>query len=106
MIFLGVLCCYQVIVFTKVSGLVDKKVTGLAIAVTNCINMSFGSLFHTIISYLMQSGTLIEMEGEALRYGYSTFIISLSVIPLACFIGQIGFLAVGYTYRSKKLAQA
>ncbi|MCC2646697.1 MAG: Major facilitator family transporter [Rickettsiaceae bacterium] len=106
MIFLGVLCCYQVIVFTKVSGLVDKKVTGLAIAVTNCINMSFGSLFHTIISYLMQSGTLIEMEGEALRYGYSTFIISLSVIPFACFIGQIGFLAVGYTYRSKKLAQA
>lgn len=49
MFILGILCCYQVLVFTVVSSQVDKSSAGLAIAVTNCINMSFGHFFHTII---------------------------------------------------------
>ncbi|MDF2965903.1 MAG: Arabinose efflux permease, partial [Rickettsiaceae bacterium] len=101
MIILGVLCCYQVIVFTKVSRIVDKKVTGLAIAVTNCLNMSFGYLFHFVISYLMQSSPVIEEANGALRYDYSTFVISLSVIPIACLIGLFGFLYI--SYRPNKL---
>jgi MFS family permease len=99
MIFLGILCCYQVVVFTQVSRLVDKNVTGLAIAVTNCLNMSFGYLFHFAISSLMQASSTIMRKDDPYLY-----IVSLSIIPIACFIGQLGFFYL--SIKPKKLAIA
>lgn len=92
MFVLGILCCYQVLVFSVVSSYVSLNSAGLAIAITNCINMSFGHFFHALIGRTIQNnwdGTVIE-SGVAL-YSRHTFIISLSIIPICCFVGLIGF---------------
>ena len=89
---LGILCCYQALVFTVVSSQVEASSAGLAIAVTNCINMSFGHFFHTAIGNAFQSswdGSL-SATGNAL-YSIDNFIYALAIIPICCFIGQFGF---------------
>lgn len=92
MFFLGILCCYQVLVFTVVGSYVSVASAGMAIALTNCINMSFGHLFHMAIGNIIQenwSGAVNDI-GMAL-YSRETFVIALAVIPVCCFIGQLGF---------------
>ena len=93
MFFLGILCCYQVLVFTVVSNYVPKSSISIAIALTNCINMAFGYFFHTIIGKLIQNNWdgALNSAGIAI-YSKETFIIALSVIPICCFIGQFGFV--------------
>ena len=49
MFYLGILCCYQVLVFAFASDLVEKSCAGIAIAIINCLNMSFGHFFHKVI---------------------------------------------------------
>jgi predicted MFS family arabinose efflux permease len=89
---LGILCCYQVLVFTVVSSQVEASSAGLAIAVTNCINMSFGHFFHTTIGNAFQASWdgLLSETGSAL-YSIDNFIYALAIIPICCFIGQFGF---------------
>jgi hypothetical protein len=92
MFFLGILCCYQVLVFTVVRSQVNASNSGLAIAITNCINMSFGHFFHSVIGTALENnwnGTLSE-AGNAL-YTVDNFIYALAIIPICCFIGQLGF---------------
>lgn len=92
MFFLGILCCYQVLVFTVVRSQVNASNSGLAIAITNCINMSFGHFFHSVIGTALENnwnGTLGE-AGNAL-YTADNFIYALAIIPICCFIGQLGF---------------
>ena len=92
MFFLGIFCCYQVLVFTVVSSQVEASSAGLAIAVTNCINMSFGHFFHSVIGNALQNnwnGEVNEM-GSAI-YTIDNFIYALAIIPICCFIGQLGF---------------
>jgi hypothetical protein len=101
MFFLGILCCYQVLVFIAVSDAVDQNSTGLAIAITQCLNMSFGHFFHTIIGSTFElswDGSLTEY-GSAL-YTHENFIYALAVIPICCFIGQFGFMLLAA--KSKK----
>ena len=102
MFILGILCCYQVLVFTVVSSQVNKSSAGLAIAVTNCINMSFGHFFHTIIgnSFKNNWDGKINEFGNAI-YTTDNFVHALAIIPLCCFIGQFGFIFLAR--RSKKL---
>ena len=90
---LGILCCYQVLVFSLTASVVDKSVSGIAIAVINCLNMSIGSLFHKIIAYIMQfnwNGELSAIGGRI--YDYDAFFYSLSVIPIATALGMFGFI--------------
>lgn len=92
MFILGVLCCYQVLVFTVASSMVDKASAGLTIAIINCINMSFGHLFHKVISILIQSSWNGQVGATGMPfYTRDDFITSLSAIPLGCLIGAIGF---------------
>jgi predicted MFS family arabinose efflux permease len=102
MIFLGILCCYQVLVFIAVSNAVDKNSTGLAIAVANCINMSFGHFFHTIIGSAFENSwdRSLTDYGSPL-YTHENFIYALAIIPICCFIGQFGFVIVAG--KSKKV---
>ena len=96
MLFMGMLASYQVLVFSFASKLVNAEWTGLAIAVINCINMSFGSIFHTIVSNLIEynwSG-VISTEGVKL-YDYTTMVAAFTPIPIAAIIGQVGFLYLG-----------
>ena len=92
MFFLGILCCYQVLVFIVTSEAVDQNSTGLAIAVINCINMSFGHFFHTVIGSIFEmswNGSLTA-NGSPL-YSHENFIVALAIIPICTFIGQFGF---------------
>ena len=92
MFFLGILCCYQVLVFAVVSSYVPESSAGLSIAITNCINMSFGHFFHIMIGRIIHNnwdGAVSEL-GRAL-YTRENFIESLAVIPICCFIGLFGF---------------
>lgn len=97
MVFLGILCCYQVIVFSMASSRVNAKYSGLAIAIINCLNMSFGHFFHKAISRIIQlnwDNTLNEAGAplysiEALTYG-------LYVIPAASLIGTLGFIVIKF----------
>jgi predicted MFS family arabinose efflux permease len=101
---LGILCCYQVLVFTVVSSQVEASSAGLAIAVTNCINMSFGHFFHTTIGNAFQAswdGSLSE-TGNAL-YNIDNFIYALAIIPICCFIGQFGFAFLAIKGRHSNL---
>jgi len=57
----GMLCCYQVIVFAAGSNLVAPQNLGVTVAFLNCINMLGGSFFHTSIGKIMDlywTGTL------------------------------------------------
>ena len=92
MFLLGILCCYQVLVFIVTSEAVDQNSTGLAIAVINCINMSFGHFFHTVIGAIFEmswDGSLTT-NGSPL-YSHDNFIFALAIIPICAFIGQFGF---------------
>lgn len=92
MFILGILCCYQVLVFIVTSESVDQKSTGLAIAVINCINMSFGHFFHTIIGSAFEYSWngAITGNGSPL-YLHENFVYALAIIPICAFIGQFGF---------------
>lgn len=104
MFILGILCCYQVLVFTLTTQLTDKSYSGIAIAVVNSINMSFGHLFHVTISNIMQSnwdGTLNDRGMPV--YSHDTYILSLGIIPILCMIGVIGFIYLTFKNKRAKL---
>ena len=108
MFLLGIFCCYQVLVFTLTSNMVSKSSAGLAIALVNCINMSFGHFFHKIMSVLISNnwdGRLNDMGAPI--YSREDFTVSLSVVPICCAIGMLGFLHLSFRLRrdSKKVTE-
>ena len=93
MFLLGILCCYQVLVFNLASREAGYGSTGLAISSVNCINMSCGYIFHMIIGNLFDhywSGKF-SSAGVAI-YDKIAFVSALSVIPMGCILGMIGFI--------------
>lgn len=84
---LGLLCCYQVLVFSVANELAQPKHLGITVAFLNCINMLGGSFFHTLVGRAMDSfwtGTLNQgvrvYTGQSYQYG-------LSVIPISAILG-------------------
>lgn len=101
MFLLGIFCCYQVLIFTIVSDLIPSKSSGLAIAVVNCINMSFGHIFHKFMSILISynwDGSVNELNVPI--YSRDDFTIAISIIPIFCIIGVIGFI---YLFQKAKV---
>jgi hypothetical protein len=95
MFMLGIFCCYQVLVFTVASNLVEKSFAGLAIAIINCINMSFGHFFHKIMSIVIQldwDGTVNSCNLPI--YTKEDFIASIAIVPICCLLGILGFAYV------------
>ncbi|WP_341758407.1 hypothetical protein [Candidatus Tisiphia endosymbiont of Ditula angustiorana] len=92
MFLLGIFCCYQVLIFTVVGNLVTDKSAGLAIAIVNCINMSFGHFFHKIMSNLISyNWDDLLSESAVPIYSRFDFIMAISIIPICCLIGITGF---------------
>jgi MFS family permease len=84
----GILCCYQVIVFAAGSNLVPPASLGITIAFLNCINMFGGSFFHTFIGRLMDIFWTGVFSLDGLRhYDLSTYHAALSLIPICALIG-------------------
>ena len=55
---LGILCCYQVLIFEAGTNILGTQHTSIVVAFLNCVNMLGGSFFHTILGMLIKK---IEM---------------------------------------------
>ncbi|HHF7372567.1 MFS transporter [Legionella bozemanae] len=87
---IGLMCCYQVIVFAAGSTLVSNKQLGITIAFLNCINMLGGSFFHTVIGKIMDyywEGNLTENGLK--QYSLSSYHHALMVIPACALLGTV-----------------
>jgi MFS family permease len=101
----GVLCCYQVIVFAAGSDFVTPQLLCITIAFLNCVNMLGGSFFHTIIGLMMDAFWTGMMSHDGVRqYTVESYNIALMIIPLCALLGacMVGF--VGLRLRQNKLA--
>lgn len=106
MFIMGILACYQVLVFSFTSKKVSKSLNSIAIAIVNCINMSFGSLFHKAIGFLISCNpyeTLFTANISQCDHSYYNYVTALAVIPIAALFGQMGFLYLSYKHRNKTI---
>ena len=102
---IGVLCCYQVIIFSVGANLVSPKDLGVTVAFLNCINMLGGSFFHTMIGNIMD----LLWTGTANADGVKTYDLviykySLAIIPACATIGSIiiCLMAINIRFRYKQ----
>ncbi len=92
MIFVGILCSYQAVVFAMACHLAPARLAGLVTSVTNCINMCAGCLFHFAIGYIMDLNWSGIMENGIKIYEPSSYVTAISLIPLTLILGFLGFL--------------
>lgn len=87
----GTCCAYQILAIYKASTYVAENVAGLTTAIANMIIMSFGYIFHSLIGVII---TACSSLGIA-----SAFTYAISIIPIALFIGTVGFLIIAHQER-------
>jgi MFS family permease len=88
---IGVLCCYQVIVFAAGSRLVATELLGMTVAFLNCINMLGGSFFHTLIGTLIDYFWTGAVDTYGIKiYSLQTFQYALLIIPICACLGAMG----------------
>jgi hypothetical protein len=93
---LGVMGCYQVIVFAAGANLVAAKNLGVTVAFLNCINMLGGSFFHSAIGWLMDFFWTGATAEDGLRlYDLTVYKSALSVVPISALIGAFIVCMVG-----------
>lgn len=85
----GVLCCYQVLVFSMGVSLVPKHLASLTVAFLNCINMLGGSFFHSIIGHCMDFFWSGAMENGIRVYDNYAYSYALSSIAIAAILGSL-----------------
>lgn len=90
----GICSAYQILAIYKASTYVREEVAGLTTAVANMIIMFFGYAFHSAIGAIVNTMGGTE-SSEALVYG-------VGVIPVALFIGALGFLFMMIAEKSKE----
>jgi MFS family permease len=86
---LGILCCYQVIVFATGSELVPAAMLGLTTSLLNCINMFGGSFFHSTIGRALDWFWSGRMYDGNKCYTIEAYQNALLIIPIAGFIGGL-----------------
>ncbi len=106
MFIVGILCCYQVLVFSMGASAVPLEMRNVTIAFLNCINMLGGIFFHTIIGSLMDNFWSGELAGGQRFYGTGAYTYALWVIPLAALVGGVAFLMLNFTWRRRSLTIA
>lgn len=88
MLTLGVLCCYQVIVFAIGSQLVPTHLLGLTVAFLNCINMLGGAFFHNAIGLLLDFFEPSALVNGEKIYSLESYTYTLLIIPIASLLGS------------------
>ena len=76
----GILCCYQVLVFAAGSELVTPAMLGVTIAFLNCINMLGGSFFHSTIGLSMDCFWTGLIDNGIKQYAVESYQKSLMII--------------------------
>ena len=94
--FIGILCCYQVIVFAIGTQCVPRSLLNVTVAFLNCINMLGGFFFHSLIGNAMNYFQPTPLSGE-IQYLPETYAFALMIIPAASLVGSllIGKLFLG-----------
>lgn len=102
----GILGCYQVIVFVAGSDLVSPQVLCVTVAFLNCVNMLGGSFFHTTIGLMMDTfwTGLVGPDGVR-KYTLESYSSALMIIPLCAFLGACLIAFVGSRQYQRKFAQ-
>ncbi|MDP3559048.1 MAG: MFS transporter [Legionellaceae bacterium] len=104
---IGVMCCYQVIVFAAGADLVKAQYLGVTIAFLNCINMLGGSLFHTVIGRLMDIFWTGALDSEGIKqYSLAAYHCALAFIPLCAIVGAIIVFGLGYSKIKRNFMEA
>lgn len=83
-VLIGIASAYQILAIYKASTYVKEEVAGLTTALANMIIMIFGYAFHTIIGLVVS-----QMGGPTQSIA---LINGVAVIPVALFLGTIGFM--------------
>ncbi len=102
MFLVGVLCCYQVLVFSIGTSLVAPHLRNITVAFLNCINMLGGSFFHTLIGFFMDVFEPEISVGKERVYEAHAYAYALWTIPLAAFLGGIVFLFLNSRPKEKE----
>ncbi len=93
----GVMCCYQVLVFAVGSKVVSEKNMGICIAFLNSMNMLGGSFYHSFIGIAMDKFWRGEMAIDGYRvYDLEAYKYSLSIIPICACIGALLFVLLHF----------
>lgn len=88
MFMIGLMCCYQVIIFAIGAELAPAYLTSITIAFLNCVNMLGGSFFHSSIGTLMDYFEPGKVTNGVKFYSLDTFTYTLMIIPIASLIGS------------------
>lgn len=99
----GILCCYQVLIFSMGVSLVPKSQASITVAFLNCINMLGGSFFHGVVGSLMDVFWTGNTENNLRIYSAETYTCALMVIPIAAILGGSMLIYVNYKKRSTDL---
>ncbi len=97
---IGILCCYQVLVFSIGVSLVPKQLSGLTVAFLNCINMLGGSFFHSLIGQSMDFFWNGALENGIRVYDSHAYTYSLSSIAITAIFGGCLVLLISRGKRS------
>ena len=98
---IGIMCCYQVVVFSAGAELVSRQNLGVTVAFLNGVNMLGGSFFHTVIGRCMDFFWTGQYTGNIKNYELSTYKYALSVIPILAFVGALMVVFIGIKFTSK-----
>lgn len=94
--FLGILCCYQVIMFAAGADFVTPQLLCVTVAFLNCVNMLGGSFFHMTIGLMMDAFWTGMTNHDGVRqYTIESYTTAFMIIPLcailgACLVGFVG----------------
>ena len=100
---IGICSAYQVVIISRISTYVRVQLSGMAAAVSNMIVMSFGYIFHKLISYVVEYNASVEVVDSVATYGYNDYITGIAIIPISITIAVLGFIwAILFKYRPKK----
>lgn len=94
MTFVGILCCYQVIVFAMACKLAPPHLSGLVTSATNCINMSAGCLLHFAMGWIMDHKWTGALEKGIKVYDIQSYTSAIAVIPVTLVIGFCIFIFI------------
>lgn len=99
----GIMCCYQVLIFSAGCDLVDGSILTVTVAFLNCINMLGGSFFHTLIGNLMDLFWGGQIEYGLRQYSVNSYNNALMVIPICSLIGATMILLIAKKATKEKL---
>lgn len=91
MILVGVLCAYQIFMIFINTRVVKSHLVGISSSFTNMIVMSFGSIFHSLIGWIMVKNWDGQVVNDVPTYSAEAYIHGLMIIPIALFAAFFGF---------------